>query len=162
MAVTQPETHSVPMTMIAWRQLGVVALGGVAVGVFTFILGLILNKYVFMPIGCQTGSDLVQCQSVGIVSHNVALLLGAGAGLSLLVRSGVFRPLLAILGIVAALWSVVPMLPLANWPIAILLAGLMFGLSYSLFVWLVQLRRFWVAVVLVVIMVVLLRLVLHA
>lgn len=143
---------------LSLRQLSIAALNGAIVGIVTLALGFMLQKYVFTPIGCQAGSSFIQCANAGAISHNVALLFGAIVGLTLLVRSGIFRPLLAVIAVVISLWGVVASVATGNWVIWAALMTLLFGLMYSLFVWLIQPRRFWVAVVLVVVAVVMLRL----
>lgn len=143
---------------LSLRQLSSVALTGLIVGIVTLALGFMLQKYVFTPIGCQAGSSFIQCTNAGAISHNVALLFGSILGLTLLVRGGVFRPLLAVIAVVVSLWGVVASVATGNWVIWAALTIFLFGLIYSLFVWLIQPLRFWVAVVLVVLAVVILRL----
>ena len=143
---------------LSLRRLSIVAFNGALVGVFTLALGFMLQKYVFTPIGCQAGSSFIQCTNAGAISHNVALLFGAILGLTLLVRNGIFRPLLAVLAVVASLWGVAASVTTGNWLIWTVLMTLLFGLMYSLFVWLTQPRRFWLAALLVILAVIILRL----
>lgn len=133
---------------------------GIIVGAIAFGLALILEKYVFTPIGCVAGSSVVSCDNVGAISHNIALLFALGVGLTLLVRVVAFRPLLVILGSVVALWGIGARLSVTSWPVAFGLTALTFGLIFVLFTWLAMPRRFWLAALLVALTAVTLRVVL--
>lgn len=138
-----------------------IALIGALVGVVTFALGFVLEKYVITPIGCDAQSTIIKCGSAPQISHNVALLLGGAVGLILLVRRGLFRPLLVVLGAVASLWGVGAMATNFGWIAATLFMVLVCSLVYSLFAWIAQPRRFWVAFALTVAAVIALRLALN-
>ena len=139
------------------RHVVTALLVGLIVGLIAFSLALILEKYVFTPIGCVAKSSVVRCENVSSISHNVALLLALGIGLTLLVRVVAFRPLLVVLGSVVALWGIGARLSVVSWPAALGLTLLTFGLIFVAFTWFVMPRKFWVSALIVTVTAVVLR-----
>jgi len=139
------------------RHVAIALVIGAIVGLVAFALALILERYVFTPIGCVAESSIVRCEDVTAISHNVALLLALGVGLTLLVRVVAFRPLLVVLASVVALWGIGARLSTISWPAELGLTVLIFGLMFVLFAWLAMPRRFWVSGLLIVATLVMLR-----
>lgn len=140
------------------RTLTTVFLHGLFVGALTYILYLLLNQFIFEPVLCREGAALARCESKEAISAGTASILGSFIGLTLLVRERIYRPIMAIIGVVISLWGVFGLV--ATMPV--LLAGavvtIVFATAYLLFAWLVQPTSLVVSIGSVAIAVVLARL----
>jgi hypothetical protein len=127
----------------AWATMGLPTVAkifsyGLLVGIVSFALYIGLDRFVFQPVLCGENLSLARCEEKQAFAAGTAIVIGSIAGLFLLVRERVYRPILAILGVAIALWgiySVVGVLPVV---LAAIVSTILFGLSYVLFSWLVQ------------------------
>ncbi len=127
----------------AWNTMNVrsivtVFLYGFGVGILTYALYIALEQFVFDPILCKENSALVHCEDAPSIAGGVAMILGSLAGLALLVRERVYRPIMAILGVLIALWGIFTVTASLPLIVAILYVALLFAAAYTLFSWLVQ------------------------
>lgn len=127
----------------AWNTMSVrsivtVFLYGLGVGLLTYALYLALDRFVFDPILCKENSALVHCEDASGIAGGVAMILGSFAGLVALVRERVYRPIMAILGVVISLWGIFTVTASLPLIVAVLYVALLFAVSYTLFSWLVQ------------------------
>src|SRR5664279_314639 len=97
----QPVFPFIDMTS---RELANILLIGVGVGLGTWLLQLVVSKYVLSPILCHE-SGLPICSSVDSYANIVAVLFATTGGLVALVRQRAFRPLLVTLAALASLWG---------------------------------------------------------
>lgn len=139
-----------------------VALSGLAVGVATYLLYLLLDKYVFTPTLCGATAAALKCDNKMYFASGVATVLGAFGGLFAMVQQRVYRPLLVVLLATVGLWNFVLIAATLPWWLALLLTGLIFALAYAAFAWLVQLRNFILALVITVVILVVMRLIISA
>ena len=139
-----------------------IALQGALVGVVTYALYLLLVNYVFTPILCNQANDVGRCDSAPAFAGAMAILIGSMLGLILLIRERVYRPLLAILGIVVGLWGVFGLVVNLPWIAAALIIVATFALAYALFSWLVQPASLMAGAVAVLVVAVLIRFILSA
>lgn len=147
----------------AWATMSVKTLAriflyGAVVGIATFGLYVGLDRLVFEPILCRESAALARCDSKDEFAAGSAIVLGSLLGLFLLVRERVYRPILAILGVMIAVWGIFGLagsLPIA---LAAAVVTLLFSLSYVLFSWLVQPTSLVVSLVGVVVVATLARL----
>lgn len=127
----------------AWATMSVTTLVrifiyGLIVGVSTFALYIGLDRFVFEPILCREAAALARCETKDEYAAGTAIVLGSLLGLFLLVRERVYRPILAVVGIMIALWGIFGLLNSFHIILAAVIASLTFALSYVLFAWLVQ------------------------
>lgn len=129
------------------RTITNIFLYGLLVGVVTFGLYLLLERFVFEPILCRESAALARCGSKEAIASGASIALASLLGLVLLVRERVYRPILAILGVAISLWGVFALV--AGLPV--ILAGfvsiILFAVAYVLFSWLVQPTSLLVSVV---------------
>lgn len=147
----------VPFIDMDQRQFANVLLVGLGVGVITWLLQLILAKYVFGPIMCH---DTVQasCSAVTNYANISAGFLAAAAGLVLLVRLRVYRPLLVAIAALIALWGLYTITDGMVWIAALSLFAVLTAATYGLFTWLARIRSFLISLITIVIALVLIRL----
>lgn len=113
-------------------------LYGLLVGIVTFALYTVLERFVFEPILCRESAALARCEAKEEFASGVAIVLGSMLGLVLLVRERVYRPILAIIGVVVSLWGLLMMSMVLPLWLAGAAVAIFFGLAYVLFSWLVQ------------------------
>lgn len=147
---------------IRLTQLAVVAFIGAIVGILTFLIGLALNQYVFVPINCEVGNNFFGCADALSTSNNIALIVGGLIGLTFLTKREVYRPLFVVLASVVSLWGVVASLSQNAWWLTLGLSALMFAVCFGLFAWLSVFRRFWISLILAIVIIIFLRLALAA
>ncbi len=153
---TNPHAAWETMSM---RTAATIGFYGFAVGVITYVAYLLLQRFVFDPILCRDAVALVRCESVVTISAGMAIVVGSFVGLILLVRERVYRPILAILGVAISLWSVFTLLAGIPWFISVVISGILFGVAYLLFSWLVQSTSLVISVVCVLVVALIARLV---
>ena len=124
--------------MMGRRKLINIFISGLLVGVVTYALYVLLERFVFDPVLCRESVALARCETKDEFAGGVALLLGSMLGLVLLVRELVYRPIMALVGVVVSLWGLFALVAVLPWFVALLITALLFGLAYVLFSWLVQ------------------------
>ena len=139
------------------RTLVILFFYGLAVGIATYAVYLLLERFVFEPILCREGVALTRCENTASVSAGVAMVMGSLLGLVLLVRERVYRPILAIIGLLISLWGVFALVAALPVVAAVIVVGLLFAVAYMLFSWLVQPTSLTVCIVAVIIVSVLAR-----
>jgi hypothetical protein len=147
----------------AWATMSVrtvtnIFLYGLLVGVVTFALYLLLERYVFEPILCRESASLARCDSREPIASGAAILLTSMLGLVLLVRERVYRPILAIIGVAISLWGVFALVAGLPIVLAAIVSVILFAVAYVLFSWLVQPTSLVVSIASVAIVAVLARL----
>lgn len=129
---------------------------GVISGILIALLGSLIAAYIIAPVFCNnTGQGAFGvCASGGVVAeHIAAILVGFGAFL-LLTRWTVYRALLLVVAVTIAMWGLkkyADPLTAGSWLEYYLFAGLLYGLGYALFYWILRLRQFAVSLVLTVV-----------
>ena len=146
-----------PMTLMTAVRTGL--LGFVA-GVMTWLVLIGLRDYVLTPIFCTTATTY--CQAVPMTAVGMSLIAVHFVALVVLIRLGVIRPLLIVLAVIASLWGFQVWVGAQPWWIAMVYAGLLFGLAYSLYAWLNRMLSFPIALVVTVAVFVIARLVVTA
>lgn len=147
----------VPFVDMGQRQFLNVLLTGLAVGVITWLLQLVLSKYVFGPIMCHNGSEAA-CSSVTNYANISAGFLGAAAGLVTLVRLRIYRPLLVAIAALIGLWGLYVITDGMTWLAALSLYAVLTAAVYGLFTWLARIRSFLICLVCIIVSLLLIRL----
>ncbi|MCB9820191.1 hypothetical protein H6796_02740 [Candidatus Nomurabacteria bacterium] len=149
--------------LMTWRELLRVALIGAVVGLATFALTVVIDKYIITTTFCSgQDSGVVSCDSKEYMASAAATIMVAIGALFALVQSRVYRPLLVVLLAVAGLWNITILALNTNWIISSIAMMALFAIAYATFSWLVQIRNFLVALVLGIVIVVLMRLIISA
>lgn len=136
--------------------ISVLVLGGVA-GLIIWLLGLLLNTYVFDVYFCQ-GDISSQCGSAKNYAAAAAGIVGGVAALGGLVRLRVYRPLLVVIASLASTWGVVQLCWSLGWFTAAVVAIVLYALAFGLFSWVSRIREFWITLLVMVLLVVAVRL----
>lgn len=137
-----------------------VVLVGVFVGIVIPLLGTALSRWVIDPIFCQDPSNFAVCANGGMIAYYISASLVTIIAVALLVNWGVYRPLIIALGTLVALWGLKKFIdPIAgaNFIEYIALSAALFGVSYLLFYWFMQVRHFGVSMALAVVAAVAIR-----
>jgi hypothetical protein len=90
------------------------------------------------------------------------VIIGAAVGLFGLVRLHVFRPLLIVISTLVSLWGLVSLVTPFDWYIQAIVVAAMYGFAFGVFGWLARIRRFYIALVAIVVVVVVTRLILNS
>lgn len=136
-----------------------IALTGLGVGIIGWLLNLAIQRFFVIPVFCNNTDSFSMCANGGTIAWVIAMIIVSAVGLFSLVNIGVFRPLLAVLATMVALWGVSTWLGPLEWWHAMLWHGGLFALAYLLFTWIARTERFPVAFIASVLVVLLLRLV---
>ena len=145
-----------PFVTMTFRELIVTALWGVAVGLVTAFVYIMLYKFVFSAVLCRpqsTGS----CDQAPNYAATVAAVISLVAGVAALARLRIYRPLLVVIAVLVSLWGLQTDVIGMPWYWAVLATAALFGLAYALYAWLARIRNFILAVVVIVVVVVLVR-----
>jgi hypothetical protein len=120
----------------------------------------LLENYVFKAILCQ-GMASATCGVTSQYAETVATILAGGVGLFGLVRFRVFRPLLIVIATGVGMWGIIGITTvLFPWYGVGLACVLLYMFSYLAFAWILRIKLFWIAVVLLLILIVSVRLLL--
>ncbi|MGB4762047.1 MAG: hypothetical protein WBP12_01660 [Candidatus Saccharimonas sp.] len=153
---TTTEPHASSLIPMSVRELlGIVASGAV-IGIVVIGLYLLLNHFVFGAVLCrpQAPTDCIQAPTYAMI---VSQIIGIIAGIGVLVRLRVYRPLLVVLATVVALWTLQSLIAPLAWYIALCVGAVLFGISYGLFAWIARIRSFILALVVTVVLVIIVR-----
>lgn len=142
---------------ISWKLLIPLVITGLAVGALTLLGVYLLNQYVVGQIACQVGSSLIDCSDAPSFSSGIALIVTTIAGLIVMVRRRVYRPLLVAIATLVSLWGIG-----ASWPEQLtIFSGLLViaatALVYALIGWFALIRNFLISLAAIVVSVVVIR-----
>ncbi len=137
------------------KRVLMVMLTGAGVGFVVWGLTTVLSNYILSGILCH-GSAMV-CAAASQYGEILASIIAAGAGLFVLVRLQVFRPLLVALGVLASLWGIVALASALPWYGIMLSCMFLYAVSYLAFTWLARLRSFGLVLVLFVVLIAIVR-----
>ncbi len=151
------DPHAAWATMSV-RTLITIFIYGLIVGITTYALYMLLKQFVFEPMLCREGVALARCESKDNIAAGLAIIIGSFIGLALLVRERVYRPMLAILGVVISLWGMFSFAAALPIVLAAIVITLLIATAYVVFSWLVQPTSLVISIVGVAAVVVLARL----
>lgn len=134
-------TESKPAIIEQDARLSVrVALTGAVMGILVWGIAVLLERFVLRAVFCGDPSAAA-CVNLTTYSGNIAAVVVAIIGVVALVRFGVFRPLLIVLGAAISLWGLaawltdLSMIEQVGWSIAL------YTLLYSLYAWVARIRH---------------------
>lgn len=152
------QTSLVTMNM---KKLAFIIMFGAIAGLATWGLTILLDTYIYKAILCN-GDAAVQCASSYQYATTTATIIGAAVGLFGLVRLHVFRPLLIVLASFVSLWGLLTLVqPLSLYVELIAVVGL-YAVAFGLFGWLARIKRFYIAIILVIVVAFVTRLLLNS
>lgn len=135
---------------------------GVMAGLLGWLLYLGIAKYFIEPVFCQNVTTFAVCRSGGTIAWVSAHIMVLAGAVAVLARFAVYRPLLVVLGVLAALWGAHSWLGTMSWYMGALWQALLFGLAFAVFGWIARVTNFVFALVLLVLLVIVARAVLIA
>lgn len=133
---------------------------GLVSGILGWLLYLGIAQYIVEPVFCRDANAFAVCRNGGTVAWVVAQVIVLAAGVAVLARLAIYRPLFIVLGVIVALWSAHSWLGVMPWYSAMLWHGALFAAAFAVFGWLARIPRFFVALVAALAVAVLARLVL--
>ena len=139
------------------REIFQAVIAGVVVGAVVWMMTWLLDKAIFEPLMCRV-ANAAQCYNHLEYSGIAAQVVGAITGLVMLVRQLSYRPLLVVIAVTVALWSMVRLAYEWPWYASLPVMIVLYGLAYGLFVLLARFRHLVMSVVAIVVMVVIVRL----
>lgn len=157
MAKVYSETKPSALVIMSGRELWQVAMAGLIVGLLVWGLTLLLDHFVYTAILCH-GDASSKCTAAPEYAAVTAAFIGGGAGLFALVRLQIFRPLLVVVGALIALWGIVGLTAVMPWYGAAISIMVLYALAYALFSWVVRLRSFILALIVLIILIVIVHL----
>lgn len=154
-----PQEESQPQFMpMLNRDLAKVIFMGALVGFGVWMLSDLFARFVFEPILCQ--GDGARCSVSSQYGMIVATVLLAIVTLIALVRFRIFRPMLVVLATTLSLWGLTELVQPLAWYWAAIACVALYALAYGVYVWVVRVRAFWLALVLTIILIMAVRAVL--
>jgi hypothetical protein len=146
------------VVMMSMPQLVQIAIVGAVSGLVIWGLAHLLDTYIYKALLCH--GSTAGCSSSLTYGSVTAMIIGGAVGLFALVRLLVFRPLLVALASIISLWGIVELVQPLAWYGELLACLVLFGLAYALYAWVARLRAFWIAAILMVVLIIVVRLVL--
>lgn len=145
------------------RRQFVVTLSGVLAGLVVFALAWFLQRFLIVPLACKvTDASAFICGDQAGLAFALATVITVVMATVVLARQLVYRPLLITLASAITLWGIsgyLSGLQLGSIEQALWLM-LLYGLSYTLFGWLLRFRHFAAGLLVTIVAIVLLRLML--
>lgn len=117
-----------------------VAVTGLVLGILTWGLTLLLERFVLRALFCGDPSAAA-CVNITTYAGNIAAVIVAIIGVVALVRLNVFRPLLIVLGGAISLWGMAAWLQDLGRVEQVLWSALLYALLYSLYAWVARIRN---------------------
>lgn len=154
-----PAYDAYPLDIPALLQLFLI---GAVTGALGWLLYLGIAHYFIDPVFCQNAVTYAVCRSGGTIAWVSAHVIVLAAAVAVLARFAVYRPLLVVLGVLAALWATHAWLGTMAWYFGLGWQALLFGLAFAVFGWLARMTNFVATVILFVVLVVVARAILIA
>lgn len=125
---------------------------GLGFGILVALLSVAIANLVIEPLFCNSTDSFSVCANGGDYAAYSATLLVNGFAAWVLIRYGVFRPLLIVLAATITLWGLHPYIAQLSWFEYGLWTALLYSLSYTFFYLVSHIRNFAVtaAIILVV------------
>lgn len=132
---------------------------GAAIGLFTWLLALALDKYMLNPFFCQTGENVSVCSNSTVISSNISAVLVAVMAVPLLATIYAKRAILVVIAATIVLWGTAAWVA-GSWQMSLLWTVIAYAAIYAVMSWINRLRKTGVVVVLLVLFVIAARLIL--
>lgn len=126
-----------------------VVVAGLVVGLATWLLTYLLERFILQAIFCG-GNQAANCSNSAVYAGNIAAVIMAIVGLTVLVKLSVFRPLLIVLATMVSLWGMAGWLSGLTLFETIVFSALLYAACYAAYTWLARIRNAVVMVIVVV------------
>jgi len=153
---SQVEQPASVVSMSRSELMNILVVGGIA-GFLVWVLGFLLNRYIFDVYFCQNEVSN-QCAYAPSYAAATAMVLVSFVALGALVRFRVYRPLLVLIAAMISMWGIVQLGWNMTWYQGIFIALVMYALAFSVFSWVARVRDFWITLITVAILIVAVRL----
>lgn len=121
-----------------------VVLAGCIAGLLSYLLGTFLAAFIITPALCQSASATA-CASGDATALHIASIIASIAGVALLIRANVYRPLLVVIATLIATWPLYTIAASLPWYASMLSILFATVCSYGIFSWLLRLYNFLLA-----------------
>lgn len=133
-----------------------IVLIGAALGVITLGLSWLIGTYIVDPLLCRT-ETLAACAQSDMMASNIASVVTATIGVWLLIRLLVRRAVLVAVAVVIALWNLSALFVGLGWFEVAASVAVIYALAYLLFATIFRIRSIFVAVIVSIIAILLVR-----
>lgn len=127
---------------------------GVVVGLLVPALSTLVVNYFISPVFCNGPDTFSVCASGGVIANHIAAVALAVVTFIVLTQWTVYRALVLVIAATLAMWGLkkyADPLTSGSWVEYYLFSGLLYGLAYALFYWLLRLRNFIVSIIAVLV-----------
>lgn len=135
--VDEMHPQVVSMSYSWWR----VALIGAAIGIAFWTLTFLVSHFIVDQLFCRSTVNALACSNSIGLSGNIATILVATAGLAILVRLRVMRPLIVAVTAAIVLWGLAGWTNGLAWGEIAFWSAFLYSLSYVLFSWISRYSR---------------------
>lgn len=131
---------------------------GLAFGLVSWILTVLLTNYVIEPLACrQIANAATNCVNATGLAGNVAAIMSALLAILVLVRLRIAQPIVITVGTAAILWSLATWTTGLAWFEVIAWSILLYGLCYALFAWITRYPRLVVSAIIATVAILIIR-----
>lgn len=138
-----------------------VILIGAGAGLATWVLALVLDRYMISPFFCGNDSNISICLNSNAIASNIAAILVGIMTVPILAVVSIKRVLLVVIAAVIALWGIASWVAGA-WYVSLLWAVLAYAAVFAALVWINRLRSDVAAIIFITLFVFLIRAVVAA
>lgn len=132
---------------------------GAGVGFLVWLLTLLIAKGVVEPLFCNSPDQFMICANGGAIASNLAILFGSIAGLIVLARYPVVRPILVVIASAITLWGIGGAVGILHWAEGLAWTVGIAAVAYVAYAWLLRLRSGVLAVLAAIVVVIVARIV---
>ena len=129
---------------------------GLFVGILSLGLAWILGRFVVDPLLCRSWA-LDSCVDSSVIAFNIASVLGAVFGASVLIRIRVYRAVLITLSTLVSFWGLIDLTDGLHWLEVCAWVASLTGVSYLLFFHISRVRSIFVAVIMAIAVILVIR-----
>jgi hypothetical protein len=114
---------------------------GIGLGLLYYFLTVIIQKYIIIPVFCDSATSALSCHNSLGISGNISMVIVAVVGIMAMVMSRMTQPLIVAVATAATLWGLalwtdgLSMLEVIGWSV------LSYALSYVLYSWITRYNR---------------------
>lgn len=130
---------------------------GITTGLTFWILTTLIGHYVIEPLTCKQVITAATCTNANLLAGNIATILVAVIAIIGMVRLRIARPIVIAVASAALLWDLAAWTQGLFWLEAIGWSLLLYGVVFGLFAWITRYATLWVALVLSLVIVLVIR-----
>lgn len=139
---------------LTWRRT---IVAGLIAGILFWVIATLLQNYVVVPLACRDIASASVCMTPAHTAGNLATIIIAIAATFALIKLNAARPIVIALASAAVLWNAFAWVDGLFWLEALAWSAVLYAVTYSLFSWIARYATAWLAVLLSVAIVLLIR-----